>query len=119
MSELPKCKLCNFEAAPIEDEFVDTFCVNAKCPAHNISCTADQWRTLMGEPEPNMFWDQQDGEHSSSDPHSLAELLDSYYLSAGEEAEFNIDCAYRLKDRRIKITAAPDEDGEMKWEWIE
>lgn len=51
MSELPKCKLCGSEAAPIIEEFTDTFCANNKCPANSLSCTAEQWRTLMGESE--------------------------------------------------------------------
>lgn len=53
VSELPKCKLCGCDPLPIEEAaYRITFCGNKSCTMRKGFYTEQQWRTLMGEPEP-------------------------------------------------------------------
>lgn len=120
--ELPKCKLCdNYPVNYHTGAFgVKHHCADKHCTLHNVLFTEKQWRTLMGEPEPNLFWDYDNGENGPArDPDNFAEIYADDNMDHGEIAEVTVECAMAYPKRKMRITAPEDEASETVWEWIE
>jgi len=74
---------------------------------------------VESEPVPDMFWNYHDTEFGFTSPCELAVDYSDAYLEYGESVELKIQTATTLPNRKMKITAPVDDDGETTWEWVD
>ena len=120
---MPVCKLCGGSAVAYDTQNeagIKYHCASDECTLCLILFTESEWRKLMGEPEPDTFWDWPNSEECGfQDVDMFASEYADAHLEWNESVELRIQCAKNLKDRRMRITAPEEGQWDAKWEWIE